>query len=73
MRLTQRCSGQAGDGLEKNQLAPDAWHTQQLALIEAARKPQGNVLLVITDPVQKLVDAAAGVAAPVPGVTNTKQ
>jgi len=61
---------EALDYLEKNQRAPDAWRTQQLALIEAARKPQGNVLLMIADPVQKRVDAAAGVVTPVPAGTQ---
>lgn len=51
---------QALDYLDKSQPAPDSWKTQQLALIEQAKKPSADVLLMIVAPVQQLVEAGAG-------------
>ncbi len=53
---------QALDYLDKSQLAPDSWKTQQLALLEQAKKPSADMLLMIVTPVQQLVDASAGAA-----------
>ena len=50
---------QALDYLDKGQIAPDVWKTQQLALIEQARKPMADVLLMVVGPVQQLVEASA--------------
>jgi hexosaminidase len=50
---------QALDYLERHEPAPDAWKTQQLALLEQAKTPRAQVLLMIVDPVEKLVQAAA--------------
>jgi len=51
---------QALDYLDKSQPAPDSWKTQQLALIEQAKKPSADVLLLIVAPAQQLVEASAG-------------
>ena len=51
---------QALDYLDKSQPAPDAWKTQQVALIEQAKKPGADVLLMVVAPVQQLVEASAG-------------
>jgi len=50
---------QALDYLDKAQLAPDAWETQQLASIAQAKKPTADLLLMIVAPVQQLVQASA--------------
>jgi len=50
---------QALDYLDKSQPAPDAWKTQQLALIEQAEKPSADMLLMVAAPVQQLVEASA--------------
>jgi hexosaminidase len=53
---------QALDYLDKSQPAPDAWKTQQLALIEQAKKPGADLLLMVVAPVQQLVEASASPA-----------
>jgi len=50
---------QALDYLDKSQPSPDSWKTQQLALIEQAKKPSADLLLIIVAPVQQLVEASA--------------
>ena len=50
---------QSLDYLDKSQPVPDSWKTQQLAIIEQARKPTADLLLMVVDPVQKLVEASA--------------
>jgi hexosaminidase len=50
---------QALDYLDKSQPAPGSWKTQQLTLIEQAKKPSADVLLMIVAPVQQLVEASA--------------
>jgi hexosaminidase len=46
------------DYLDRGEQAPTAWVSQQLALIEQAKKPQAQVLLVTAPAVQKLVEAS---------------
>jgi len=53
---------QALDYLDKAQPEPDLWKTQQLAVIEQAKKPVAGLLLQVTAPVEQLVDAAGGQA-----------
>ncbi len=48
------------DYLESGQQAPKEWKTEQLALIEQAKKPNAQVLLMIASPVQKLIETSAG-------------
>jgi hexosaminidase len=56
---------QALDYLDKSQPAPDAWKAEQLALIEQAKKPGADLLLMVVAPVQQLVEASAS-----PGTHN---
>ncbi len=49
---------QALDFLDKSQPAPDSWKTQELALIDQAKKPSADVLLMIVAPVQQLVEGS---------------
>jgi hexosaminidase len=51
---------QALDYLDKSRPVPDSWKTQQLALIEQAKQPTADMLLVVVAPVQQLVEASAG-------------
>jgi len=52
---------QALDYLDKSQPAPDAWKTQQLALVEQAKKPgPAGLLLMVAAPVGQLIDASGG-------------
>jgi hexosaminidase len=50
---------QALDYLDKGQPAPDAWKTQQLALIEQAKTRKADLLLMVVVPVEQLVEASA--------------
>jgi hexosaminidase len=49
----------AFDAIAKAQPAPDSWKSQQLAVIEQAKKPKAQLLLIPAPSVQKLVEAAA--------------
>ncbi|HWJ48360.1 MAG TPA: family 20 glycosylhydrolase, partial [Candidatus Udaeobacter sp.] len=49
---------QALDYLDKGQPEPDLWKTQQMAVIEQAKKPVAGLLLMVVAPVQKLVEAS---------------
>jgi hexosaminidase len=51
---------QALDYLDRGERAPDAWATQQFALLEQAQKPKAQLLLMIVPSVQKLVEASSG-------------
>jgi hypothetical protein len=53
------------DYLDKSESSPDAWRTQQLALMASAKTAKAELLLMIVDPVQQLVDAS-GHASPMP-------
>src|SRR5271157_3397731 len=50
---------QALDYLDKSQPAPDSWKTQQLALVEQAKKPGAGLLLMVAAPVGQLIEASA--------------
>ena len=52
------------DCIENHDPAPDGWKANQLALIERAKKPNAQVLLMIVPSVQKLVEACGAAAAP---------
>jgi hexosaminidase len=54
---------QALDYLDKSQSVPDAWRTQQLALVETAKKRQADLLLMVAAPVQQLIEATGRPAA----------
>jgi len=55
---------QALDYLDRGERAPNAWATQQFALLERAQKPQAQLLLMVVPSVQKLVEAGSGQKAP---------
>jgi hexosaminidase len=50
------------DYLDRGEHASADWLTQQLALVEQAKKPQAQLLLVIAPSVEKLIRASAGAA-----------
>jgi len=49
----------AVDAIAKGQPAPDSWKAQQLAIIDQAKKPKAQLLLIPAPAVQKLIEAAA--------------
>ena len=50
---------QALDYLDKSEPGPESWRAQQLALIERARTPRADLLLLVVAPVQQLIEASA--------------
>jgi hypothetical protein len=50
---------QALDAMDKNQSLPDAWRTEQLAVVARSNSPRANLLLTVAPPIQKLIDAVA--------------
>jgi hexosaminidase len=48
---------QALDALDKSQSLPDAWRTEQLAVVARSNSPRANLLLMVAPPIQKLIDA----------------
>jgi hexosaminidase len=49
---------QSLDYLDKGLPKPDLWRTQQLAVLDQAKKPVAGLLLMIAAPVQQLVEAS---------------
>jgi len=49
---------QALDSIGKNQPLPDAWRTEQLAVVDRSMKPRANLLVMVAPPIQKLIEAA---------------
>jgi len=54
------------DSIAKRQLPSDAWKAQQLAIIEQAKKPTAQLLLIPAPAIQKLIEAAAAGACSAP-------
>jgi hexosaminidase len=50
---------EALDYLDRQQAEPELWKTQQLAVIEQAKKPVAGLLLMVVAPVEQLVEATA--------------
>ncbi|HTC92450.1 MAG TPA: family 20 glycosylhydrolase [Terriglobales bacterium] len=48
------------DYLDSGERAPEAWKAEQLALVEQARKPSAQLLLMIAPSIQKLIEKSAG-------------
>jgi hexosaminidase len=48
------------DYLEKGVPSPDSWRTQQLAAIDLAGAPRGDLLLMVAPPIRQLVEASGG-------------
>lgn len=57
---------QALDYIDRGERAPDAWATQQFALLQEAEKPKAQLLLMVAPAVQKLVETSSGQKAPAP-------
>jgi len=51
---------QALDYLDRGEHAPESWRTEQLALVEQAKKPNAQLLVMIVPSVQKLIEKSAG-------------
>ncbi len=51
---------QALDYLDRGQPEPELWRTQQMAVIDQAKKPVAGLLLMVTAPIQQLVETSAG-------------
>jgi hexosaminidase len=64
LTLSQNLSMVAGAGLQaleyldRGQAEPDLWKTQQMAVLDQARKPSDDLLLMVAAPVQQLVEAS---------------
>ena len=64
--LSQNLSalGSAGlaalDYLDRGERAPAAWVIEQLAMVEQAKKPQAQLLLMVAPSVQRLLEASGG-------------
>ena len=48
------------DYLDRGEPAPAAWVMQQLAVVEQAKKPQAQLLIVVVPAVEKLIQASGG-------------
>ena len=46
--------------LDHSEKAPAAWVTEQLALVEQAKKPQAQLLILVAPSIQKLIEASSG-------------
>jgi len=51
------------DYLDRGERAPAAWVTQQTAIVEQAKKPQSQLLIMVAPSIQKLIEASAGQVA----------
>jgi hexosaminidase len=48
------------DYLDKSTPSPNSWRAQQLAFVESAKTPKADLLLMVVDPVQRLIEASEG-------------
>ncbi len=48
---------QALDYLDKAEPSPESWRTQQLTLVEQAKAPTADLLLIVVAPIQQLIEA----------------
>ncbi len=48
------------DYLDRSEASPEPWRAQQLALLDRARTPKADLLLMVVAPVQRLIEASAG-------------
>jgi len=53
---------QALDYLDKSVVSPESWRTQQLTLVEQAKTPTANLLLIVVNPIQQLIEASGSAA-----------
>jgi hexosaminidase len=47
------------DSMDKGLSLPDAWRTEQHALVERTQKPRADLILAVAPAIQKLIDATA--------------
>ena len=48
----------AMDFIERGEPGSESWKTDQLAILEEAKKPKAQMLVMIAPSIQKLIDAA---------------
>jgi len=48
------------DYLDRSEASPESFRAQQLALLDRARTPKADLLLMVVAPVQRLIEASAG-------------
>jgi hexosaminidase len=48
------------DHLDRSDPSPESWRVQQLAILEHAKTPSADMLLVVVEPVRQLIEASAG-------------
>jgi hexosaminidase len=48
------------DYLDKSTPSPNPWRAQQLALVERAKTPKADLLLMVVEPVQQLIEGSEG-------------
>jgi hexosaminidase len=48
------------DHLDNSAPSPESWRAQQLGLLERAKTPEADLLLMVVAPVQQLIEASAG-------------
>jgi hexosaminidase len=56
--------------LDRGEHAPGAWAAQQLAVVEQAKKPQAQLLLMVVPAVEKLIRAGAGQTVSSPSASS---
>jgi hexosaminidase len=49
------------DYLDKSEPSPESWRAQQLGLVERAKAPKANLLLMVVAPVEKLIESSSGI------------
>ena len=57
----------AMDYLDRGERAPEAWRTTQFDVVELAKKPRAQLLLMVAPPVEKLIEATATGTPALPG------
>jgi hexosaminidase len=48
------------DYLDKSEPSPESWRTEQLGLVERAKAPKANLLLMVVAPVERLIESSGG-------------
>jgi hexosaminidase len=48
------------DYLDKSTPSPNSWRSQQLALVERAKTPKADLLLMVVEPVRQLIEGSEG-------------
>ena len=48
------------DYLDESTTSPNSWRAQQLALVERAKTPRANLVLMVVEPVRQLIEGSGG-------------